>query len=457
MSDQILPTKQDDDASRRAAIDLARQKVLASFRNAPENYVEVAPAPEAPVAGEVSTQPLKSDHNKRMDKIQQILDGRAQRLREAAEAVKLKKEAKAPAPEVVAAESTDRFQTKTYEKTLTTEQAGLRVSEQEWKKFHSAWQDYYRKYYENYYTAALQNSKTDEEDEKLGKHARKIKRRLEMEERIREEDEHNRGVVEELQEKIRSNASESVAKAKRSRHFVPIVAGLVVVLLFLFLQYNRFVVATVRAFVAPGDSLMMEMAEIDTTVIANVGPDPLLIIPKINVQVPIVFGIGFDHESQQAAMNYGVAHFAIPGADSVPGQIGNTVLSGHSSGDVFDRGSYKFIFAQLPRLERGDTIHINFEGTRYTYVITEIDVVRPTDVHRLIFDTTVPMLTLITCYPVGTARDRMLVFAEQVTPSPLDALPQNELPDNIDVGAMMPSTSPTFFQRLWSFVTGNGW
>jgi sortase A len=178
--------------------------------------------------------------------------------------------------------------------------------------------------------------------------------------------------------------------------------------------------ATVNAYVSPG-SIDPQNIVIDPTSSGVVSPESRLIIPKINVDVPAIYDVGIDHASQMSAMEKGVAHFPIPGANSHPGEVGNTVLSGHSSNDLFDPGDYKFIFAQLEKLEVGDTIYANYNSVRYTYVISKKEVVKPTEVNKLVYPTTKPVLTLITCTPLGTARDRLLVTAEQVSPDPAKA------------------------------------
>jgi sortase A len=149
------------------------------------------------------------------------------------------------------------------------------------------------------------------------------------------------------------------------------------------------------------------------------------------------------------AMESGVAYFGIPGANSKPGQVGNTVLSGHSSNDIIDPGSYKFIFAQLERLAKSDTIYVNYNGVRYTYTITKTEVVKPTEVNKLIYPTDKPILTLITCTPLGTSLNRLLVTAEQVSPSPsaAQAAPAETAASTQPVA--IPGNSPTLLQRVF--------
>ena len=68
------------------------------------------------------------------------------------------------------------------------------------------------------------------------------------------------------------------------------------------------------------------------------------------------------------------------------------------------------------------------------------------------------MLTLITCTPLGTSRYRLLVTAEQINPVPSGAVQSDEIVDdnteNQD-GEMMPQNEPTFFERIWNWLTGN--
>ena len=151
-----------------------------------------------------------------------------------------------------------------------------------------------------------------------------------------------------------------------------------------------------------------------------------------------------------AAMEKGVAHFSIPGANSHPGEKGNTVISGHSSNDLFDPGEYKFIFAQLEKLQEGDTIYANYKSKRYTYVITKKEVVKPTEVSKLVYPTDVPILTLITCTPLGTSLNRLRVTAEQVSPSPTEATaaPQSDS-STTGEGSAMPGNSATLLERLF--------
>ena len=312
------------------------------------------------------------------------------------------------------------------------------AAQDQWRRYHAAWQNYYQKYYESYYTAALNQQK---------KAVANIQ--PELIENLSEDQRQKRALIK-LRQNIAEKAREKSQKIRKSRHFMPIVSTGLVVAIFLFLQYNRLIFATVEAYVSPGNATAQETIQTPNSTI-SVGNDPKLIIPKINVDVPVVYGVGNDKKSQLDAMNRGVAHFAVPGANSVPGQAGNVVLSGHSSNDVFDTGAYKFIFAQLEKLEKGDVIYANYNGTRYSYVVRETEVVLPTEVSKVIKNDGKSWLTLITCTPLGTANKRLLVFAEQVSPDPESNKQAENTAEESSSAVELPRNSKTFFERLFTW------
>lgn len=322
----------------------------------------------------------------------------------------------------------------------------------DWKKYHSAWQDYYQKYYSNYYSKA---AKSYLENEKL-KIERGNKTALENPQlATNPTDEEEQGIIATLRSTVRKRALKSAEKSKRFRKFIPLFAGSLVVLLILFLQYNRLIFAPIMAYVSPGNSTDSGISAIDPTISTAVSGDNRLIIPKLNVDVPVNFGISNDTNTINMAMENGVAQFSIPGASAMPGQIGNLVITGHSAGDIYSNNQYKFIFSGLERLNAGDLVYIDYQGTRYTYSVTKKETVEPTNVAALVYETNKPMLTLITCTPLGTSRYRLLVTAEQVNPVPSGAS-QEQIDDGTDnsQNEQMPENEPTFFERIWRWLTG---
>ena len=84
------------------------------------------------------------------------------------------------------------------------------------------------------------------------------------------------------------------------------------------------------------------------------------------------------------------------------------------------------------------------------------ETVEPSNVAALIYETDKPMLTLITCTPLGTSRYRLLISAEQISPSYTDAepaTPSNDSPSDND--NLMPANEPSFFENIWQGIFGN--
>lgn len=330
---------------------------------------------------------------------------------------------------------------------------------EQWKAYHSAWQNYYQKYYAGFYaqqaaqTAGANNGVGTPEaaqgDAGHQQHPLDSYFSAKTDQQVTSGSFSKDQALYELRQKLLSKVRSRAKKVRKSRHFIPIMAGLAVMLIFAFLQYNQVLFGSVYAYVAPG-SVDPQNIVIDPSETTAVTDEPRLIIPKINVDVPVLYDVGSDYDSQMAAMQKGVAHFAIPGADSHPGEIGNTVLSGHSSNDLFDPGDYKFIFAQLEKMQKGDTIYANYKGTRYTYVITGTEVVTPQQVSKLVYTTNKPILTLITCTPLGTSKNRLLVTAEQISPDPAKSAPAKATSTSSNTESSIPGGStPTLLERLF--------
>ena len=120
-------------------------------------------------------------------------------------------------------------------------------------------------------------------------------------------------------------------------------------------------------------------------------------IPKLNQDVPIVEGDGFEQ------LKKGVGHH-INSAN--PGESGNVVLSAHN--DIHGE-----IFRHLDQLEAGDLIIIFSERQSYTYVVEDVLFVEPTQVEFLA-STGAPTATLISCYPYMIDNKRIVVTANLI-------------------------------------------
>ena len=91
---------------------------------------------------------------------------------------------------------------------------------------------------------------------------------------------------------------------------------------------------------------------------------------------------------------------------------------------------------------------------RYTYSVVQKETVEPSNIGALVYSTTKPMLTLITCTPLGTSRYRLLVTAEQISPSTDEAGASVDINPDTSNATAMPANEPSFFENIWNWATG---
>jgi sortase A len=88
----------------------------------------------------------------------------------------------------------------------------------------------------------------------------------------------------------------------------------------------------------------------------------------------------------------------------LPGQAGNAAIAGH-------RTTYAAPFNRLDELEPGDEILITTLQGRFVYAVRESFVVRPSQ-NEVLAPTTDNRLTLTSCHPEYSARQRLIVVAD---------------------------------------------
>ncbi len=127
----------------------------------------------------------------------------------------------------------------------------------------------------------------------------------------------------------------------------------------------------------------------------SANPPSRIVIPKINVDAPIVDGVTWED------LKKGVGH--LPGSAN-PGERGNLYLAAHN--DIFGE-----IFRHLEKLEPGDEYFIYAGEEKFRYVVTEKRIIEPTEV-EVMLPTTEPVATLQTCYPYLVDTHRLVIIAE---------------------------------------------
>jgi sortase A len=126
-------------------------------------------------------------------------------------------------------------------------------------------------------------------------------------------------------------------------------------------------------------------------------PFAFMRIPEIGVDSVIFEGV--DTETLKS----GPGHM---GGTPLPGQPGNAVISGH-------RTTYGRPFFDFDLLVEGDRIEVESSSGTHVYQVREILIVEPTDVW-VIDPLPGGWLTLTTCNPKFSARERLVVRAELV-------------------------------------------
>ncbi len=134
----------------------------------------------------------------------------------------------------------------------------------------------------------------------------------------------------------------------------------------------------------------------------------MLRIPAIDVKVPLVKSASLADSDVIDTLERGAALYPNGVA---PGALGNAFISAHSTGEPW-KGPFRFAFLRINELQAGDAVHVDWNGARYSYRITESEIITPTADFRVISDRPVPTLSIMACWPLWSTKQRMLIHAE---------------------------------------------
>lgn len=127
-----------------------------------------------------------------------------------------------------------------------------------------------------------------------------------------------------------------------------------------------------------------------------------IVIPKIDVNIKISSA-----NNEKEALSSGA--FRFPGT-STPDKGSNSVFSAHR---------YKYLppssetFYLLDKLRVGDDFSIFWEGREYQYKVTKYFIVSPYAI-EVLDSTNIPTVTFITCSPLFSTKERLIVRGELV-------------------------------------------
>jgi sortase A len=140
-----------------------------------------------------------------------------------------------------------------------------------------------------------------------------------------------------------------------------------------------------------------------------------LIIKKIGVNSPIV-------ETKDSEYGLSLGAWRVP-ESSVPDKDSNTVLTGHR---------FKYLppnnltFYLLDKLEKDDIISVIWKGRDYYYRVRENKIVAPTEL-SILNPSTTPILTLYTCDPIYSQKNRLVVVADLISDKATSTLKQDAI------------------------------
>lgn len=139
--------------------------------------------------------------------------------------------------------------------------------------------------------------------------------------------------------------------------------------------------------------------------------DNQLIIKKINVSVPIISISSRQDKILQEGLKKGAVIFP---QTAIPGENGNCVIVGHSSNFSWRKGDYDTVFVLLDKLKIGDEVEIFWEEKKIKYAIFENPQIVKANQTEILASAEEPILTLMTCWPIGTNYKRLIVKGKLV-------------------------------------------
>jgi len=136
-------------------------------------------------------------------------------------------------------------------------------------------------------------------------------------------------------------------------------------------------------------------------------------LTTLGVSAPVVFESSTDIDIILDSLENGAVHFA---STPKPGEWGTSVILGHSSRPRGYDGDYAYVFSRLESLNDGDIFRIYKDGSPMTFKISKKLIFSPgTPDEDMLRDFEKPngaSVILMTCWPTGTASQRIAVRAE---------------------------------------------
>ncbi|GHD11246.1 class E sortase [Zhihengliuella salsuginis] len=134
---------------------------------------------------------------------------------------------------------------------------------------------------------------------------------------------------------------------------------------------------------------------------------------------PVTSGVGLD-----VLNNLGIGHYP---ETQLPGEPGNFAVAAH-------RQTHGQVFYNIDKLRDGDRVYVQTREGFYQYRYTGTEIVAPSQVDVLApvprqagAEPSASVLTMTSCHPLYTTRERIIAYAELESFRPADAGPQDAI------------------------------
>lgn len=127
-----------------------------------------------------------------------------------------------------------------------------------------------------------------------------------------------------------------------------------------------------------------------------------LSIPKLGIQLPVYLGASREN-LRKGAVHLSQTSLPIGGINN------NAVIAAH-------RGmASQEMFRHIERLEQGDLVLLSNFREELRYQVTEIEIIAPDEIQKVLIQPGRDLLTLVTCHPYPSTRQRYVVYCERLS------------------------------------------
>lgn len=124
-------------------------------------------------------------------------------------------------------------------------------------------------------------------------------------------------------------------------------------------------------------------------------------IPRLDIKIPLYIGASAEHLRQGAAI---LSQTSMP----IGGNSTNSVIAAHRGGF-----SGEALFRDIEKLQKNDEIKVTNPWKTLKYTVKKAIVISPQDINAVKIISNRDIVTLITCHPYPTDKQRYVVYCER--------------------------------------------